>query len=170
MPRIYPFMGYRDARAAAIEWLCRAFGFEKHATYDGQDGRAAHTELTLGADAIVMLGSIQHDTLGLRVPVDIGAVTGGIYEPSRTWTPTTSAPRPPVPRSCRSSPMTATGAATPPTTWRATCGVRRLPPTGRGGGWASRTEQTFPQQPYSAMMVTQRRQQANVVRVDVGAG
>lgn len=92
MPRTYPFMGHRDARAAAIEWLCRAFGFEKHATYDGQDGKVAHTELTLGADAIVMLGSIQHDTLGLRVPVDIDAVTGGIYEPSRTWTPTTSAP------------------------------------------------------------------------------
>jgi uncharacterized glyoxalase superfamily protein PhnB len=78
MPRIYPFMGYRDARAA-IEWLCCAFGFEKHAIYDGQDGRVAHAELTLGADAIVMLGSIQHDTLGLRVPLDVGAVTGGIY-------------------------------------------------------------------------------------------
>jgi uncharacterized glyoxalase superfamily protein PhnB len=26
-----------------------------------------------------MLGSLQHDTLGLRVPLDIGAVTGGIY-------------------------------------------------------------------------------------------
>jgi uncharacterized glyoxalase superfamily protein PhnB len=26
-----------------------------------------------------MLGSIQYDTLGLRVSLDIGAVTGGIY-------------------------------------------------------------------------------------------
>jgi len=51
----------------------------KHAIDDGQDGRVAHAELTLGADAIVMLGSIQNDTLGLRVPLDIGAVTGGIY-------------------------------------------------------------------------------------------
>src|SRR6266571_3067865 len=78
MPRIYPFMGYRDARAA-IEWLCRAFGFDKHAIYDGQDGRVAHAELTLGQDAIVMLGSIQNDSLGLRAPLDIGAVAGGIY-------------------------------------------------------------------------------------------
>jgi hypothetical protein len=38
MPHIYPFMGYKDARVA-IEWLCGAFGFEKHAIYDGQDGR-----------------------------------------------------------------------------------------------------------------------------------
>jgi uncharacterized glyoxalase superfamily protein PhnB len=52
---------------------------EKHAIYDGQDGRLAHAELKLGPDAIVMLGSIQNDTLGLRVPLDIGAVTGGIY-------------------------------------------------------------------------------------------
>jgi uncharacterized glyoxalase superfamily protein PhnB len=71
MPAIYPFMGYRDAQAA-IEWLCRAFGFQQHAVYDGPDGRVAHAELKLGPDAIVMLGSIQHDTLGLRVP-------GGIY-------------------------------------------------------------------------------------------
>jgi uncharacterized glyoxalase superfamily protein PhnB len=78
MPAIYPFMGYRDAQAA-IEWLCRAFGFQQHAVYDGPDGRVAHAELKLGPDAIVMLGSIRHDTLGLRVPLDIGAVTGGIY-------------------------------------------------------------------------------------------
>jgi uncharacterized glyoxalase superfamily protein PhnB len=78
MPAIYPFMGYRAARAA-IEWLCRAFGFQQHAVYDGPDGRVAHAELKLGPDAVVMLGSIQHDTLSLRVPLDIGAVTGGIY-------------------------------------------------------------------------------------------
>jgi uncharacterized glyoxalase superfamily protein PhnB len=78
MASIYRFMGYADARTA-IEWLCNAFGFEKHAVVDGEDGRISHAELTLGGDAIVMLGSIQNDTLGLRVPSEIGALTGGIY-------------------------------------------------------------------------------------------
>ncbi len=31
---IAPEMHYRDA-PVAIEWLCRAFGFEKHAVYPG---------------------------------------------------------------------------------------------------------------------------------------
>jgi uncharacterized glyoxalase superfamily protein PhnB len=71
-------MGYADARAA-VEWLCNAFGLEKLAVVEGDDGRISHAELTLGGDAIVMLGSIQNDTLGLRVPREIGAITGGIY-------------------------------------------------------------------------------------------
>jgi len=33
-------MGYRDA-AAAIEWLCNVFGFEKHAVYANADGSIA---------------------------------------------------------------------------------------------------------------------------------
>jgi uncharacterized glyoxalase superfamily protein PhnB len=47
----------RDRNAAeAIEWLCRIFGFTRHAVYEGPDGTIAHAELTLGA-GMVMLGS-----------------------------------------------------------------------------------------------------------------
>ena len=78
MPSIYPIIGYKDA-PAMIEWLCRVFGFTRHTVIDGDNGLIAHAELTLGSDAIVMLGSIQNDTFGLRVPREIGAMTSGIY-------------------------------------------------------------------------------------------
>ncbi|WP_245681779.1 VOC family protein [Actinomadura kijaniata] len=78
MPGIYPIIGYRDA-PAMIDWLCRVFGFERHAVIDGDGGLITHAELTLGADAVVMLGSIQNDTFGLRVPREIQALTGGVY-------------------------------------------------------------------------------------------
>jgi carbohydrate kinase (thermoresistant glucokinase family) len=51
---IIPCLRYRDA-LAAIEWLCRAFGFEKHAVY--ADGETVHhAQLTFG-NGMVMLGS-----------------------------------------------------------------------------------------------------------------
>jgi len=46
---------YRDAQAA-IDWLCRVFGFEKHAVYEGPNNTIAHAELTLGG-GMIMLGS-----------------------------------------------------------------------------------------------------------------
>jgi uncharacterized glyoxalase superfamily protein PhnB len=53
---IVPGMAYRNA-PAAIEWLCRVFGFEKHAVYPGPDDTIMHAELTLG-DGMIMLGSL----------------------------------------------------------------------------------------------------------------
>jgi len=54
---IIPSLRYRDA-PAAIEWLCRAFGFEKHAVYaDG--GTVHHAQLTFG-NGMVMLGSVDN--------------------------------------------------------------------------------------------------------------
>jgi uncharacterized glyoxalase superfamily protein PhnB len=54
---IIPGMGYRDA-AAAIEWLCQAFGFEKHAVYPGEGGTIMHAELSFG-NGMIMCGSIK---------------------------------------------------------------------------------------------------------------
>lgn len=50
-----PCLSYIDA-SAAMEWLCRAFGFEKHAVYAGPNGSIAHAELTFG-NGMIMLGS-----------------------------------------------------------------------------------------------------------------
>lgn len=51
---IIPCLRYRDA-LAAIDWLCRAFGFEKNAVY--ADGATVHhAQLTFG-NGMVMLGS-----------------------------------------------------------------------------------------------------------------
>jgi len=52
-------MTYRKA-PEAIEWLCRVFGFEKHAVYPGPDNTIMHAELTLGG-GMIMLGSLRDD-------------------------------------------------------------------------------------------------------------
>jgi uncharacterized glyoxalase superfamily protein PhnB len=41
---IFASMRYRDC-GAAIDWLERAFGFERHVVYDSPDGTVAHAEL-----------------------------------------------------------------------------------------------------------------------------
>ena len=51
---VIPCLRYRDAKAA-IDWLCRAFGFERHAVY--ADGDVVHhAELSFG-NGLIMLGS-----------------------------------------------------------------------------------------------------------------
>jgi uncharacterized glyoxalase superfamily protein PhnB len=44
--RIIPSMRYRNA-PAAIEWLCKAFGFEQHLVVPGENGTVAHASLLL---------------------------------------------------------------------------------------------------------------------------
>ncbi len=46
---------YDDA-PAAIEWLCRAFGFTKRFVVPGANGRVEHSELSLGT-GVVMVSS-----------------------------------------------------------------------------------------------------------------
>lgn len=69
---IIPSLRYRDAHAA-IEWLCRAFGFEKHAVY--ADGEIVHhAQLTYGP-GMIMLGSVDNTSdWGKRIvqPDEIG--------------------------------------------------------------------------------------------------
>jgi uncharacterized glyoxalase superfamily protein PhnB len=55
MQSIFPVLKYEDAHAA-IDFLERAFGFERHAVYEGDKGGVAHAELRLG-DEYVMVGS-----------------------------------------------------------------------------------------------------------------
>jgi uncharacterized glyoxalase superfamily protein PhnB len=60
MPRnVYPSLRYRDA-PAAIDWLERAFGFERRQVIENPDGTIAHAELSWG-DGVVMLGSERDD-------------------------------------------------------------------------------------------------------------
>src|SRR6187402_1159794 len=46
-PRLSASVFYDDPRAA-IEWLCKAFGFEKRLVVEGDDGTIVHSELTYG--------------------------------------------------------------------------------------------------------------------------
>ena len=56
---IIPSLRYRDA-LAAIDWLIKAFGFEKQAVYLGPDNTTVmHAQLTFG-NGMIMLGSVNN--------------------------------------------------------------------------------------------------------------
>ena len=59
---IIPTLRYHDA-AAAIDWLCTAFGFRRHLVVPAEDGKIAHAQLVLG-NGMIMLGSIRNDEFG----------------------------------------------------------------------------------------------------------
>jgi uncharacterized glyoxalase superfamily protein PhnB len=69
---IIPGMRYRNA-PEAIEWLCRVFGFEKHAVYPGPENTIMHAELTFG-DGMIMLGSLNQNAYSglMKQPDEIG--------------------------------------------------------------------------------------------------
>jgi len=71
---VIPSLRYRDA-LAAIDWLCRAFGFEKHAVYVADDHKTVHhAQLTFG-NGMIMLGSADNQSAwGKRIaqPDEIG--------------------------------------------------------------------------------------------------
>ncbi|MGH7570299.1 MAG: VOC family protein [Gemmatimonadota bacterium] len=52
-PTLYPLLPYRDARAA-IDWLERAFGFERMAVYPEDGGPVAHAELAFGTGVLML--------------------------------------------------------------------------------------------------------------------
>jgi uncharacterized glyoxalase superfamily protein PhnB len=54
-PRIAPAVFYEDA-ARAIDWLCRAFGYEVRLKVEGEGGRIEHSELTFG-EGLIMVGT-----------------------------------------------------------------------------------------------------------------
>jgi len=54
-PRLSASVYYDDPRRA-IDWLCRAFGFEVRIKVEGEDGSIHHCELTYG-EAVIMVGA-----------------------------------------------------------------------------------------------------------------
>jgi uncharacterized glyoxalase superfamily protein PhnB len=56
---VYPSLTYDDA-PAAIDWLCRAFGFTRRYVVPGPGGRIEHSELSHGT-GVVMVGSPKPD-------------------------------------------------------------------------------------------------------------
>jgi len=61
---VIPCLRYRDA-PAAINWLCRTFGFEKHLVVPNEDETIAHAQLSFG-NGMIMLGSV------LKVETEFG--------------------------------------------------------------------------------------------------
>jgi uncharacterized glyoxalase superfamily protein PhnB len=72
--RVIPTLRYRDA-AAAIDWLCEAFGFERHLVVPGEAGSIAHAQLVFG-NGMIMLGSAHDDEFDRyqKTPAEVGGV------------------------------------------------------------------------------------------------
>ena len=69
---VYPCLYYRDG-AEMIEWLERAFGFEKRMAVTDEEGKIAHSELTFG-DAVIMVSTAKTDK-PWRSPLDLGGAS-----------------------------------------------------------------------------------------------
>jgi uncharacterized glyoxalase superfamily protein PhnB len=69
---VIPCLRYRNA-PAAIEWLCKAFGFEKHLVVPGEGGSIAHAQLSFG-NGMIMLGSVKESEFNrfIKQPDEIG--------------------------------------------------------------------------------------------------
>ncbi|MGB3460383.1 VOC family protein [Rhodanobacter lindaniclasticus] len=69
---IIPCLRYRDPHAA-IDWLCQAFAFERHAVYENDAGQVEHAQLAYGR-GMIMLGGVRHDDFGRHIaqPDEIG--------------------------------------------------------------------------------------------------
>lgn len=59
-PRISASIFYDDP-AAAIDWLCRAFGFEVRLKVEGEGGSIEHSELVFGEGLIMVGGTNRRD-------------------------------------------------------------------------------------------------------------
>jgi uncharacterized glyoxalase superfamily protein PhnB len=71
---VIPTMRYGDA-AKAVDWLCDAFGFERHLVVAGEGGKIEHAQLTFG-NGMIMLGSARDDEFGKlqKTPSAVGGV------------------------------------------------------------------------------------------------
>ena len=73
---LIPVLRYRDA-PVAIEWLCQAFGFEKHLVVPNNEGTVAHAQLSIG-NGMIMLGSaLENETEFGRLMKQPDEIGGG---------------------------------------------------------------------------------------------
>jgi uncharacterized glyoxalase superfamily protein PhnB len=77
---LVPLIRYRDV-AAAVDWLCSTFAFEKRNVVTDPDGTVAYAELSYGR-GIVMLGPVGQSVLDslMKQPDEIGGIgTQSVY-------------------------------------------------------------------------------------------
>jgi len=80
---LWPSFTYRDA-PAAIEFLCRAFGFVERARY-GEGDVIQHAELSWPGGGGIMLGSVREDSVHSQLPVATGSVYVVIDNPDEMF-------------------------------------------------------------------------------------
>ena len=69
--RIIPYLTYADA-PAAIEFLCKAFGFEERFRMPMPDGRLGHAELSYAGNVLMLASAFPE--MGLASPKDLEAL------------------------------------------------------------------------------------------------
>jgi uncharacterized glyoxalase superfamily protein PhnB len=71
-PRVSVGIYYNDA-VTAIDWLCKAFGFEVQLKIEGEGGRIEHSELVLGG-GLVMVGdaTLERGRPWVKSPLSVG--------------------------------------------------------------------------------------------------
>lgn len=76
---VIPAFRYHDA-PAAIDWLCNAFGFERHLVVEGDGGGIDHAQLVLGS-GMIMLGSVRGGAFDdlVTTATDAGRPTTSVY-------------------------------------------------------------------------------------------
>lgn len=75
-PRVTSTLFYDDA-GAAIDWLCRTFGFEVRLKVEGENGRIEHSELTFGGDGLISVGSSGGERRSPPMPCKSPRALGG---------------------------------------------------------------------------------------------
>ena len=73
-PGVIPTLRYRDG-AAAIDWLCTAFGFKKQLVVPDKSGAIAHAQLVYG-HGMIMLGSATNNDFHklVKSPLESGGI------------------------------------------------------------------------------------------------
>lgn len=66
-PRVAPELRYKDS-AAAVEWLCRVFGFREVVRWTRPDGVLGHADLELEGGVVMVAPGPE----GYRSPADLG--------------------------------------------------------------------------------------------------
>ena len=73
-PSVTPGLLYHNA-PNAIEWLCRAFGFEKRLVVPGEDGAVLHAHLTYGNGGVMLSSAEIYPFPSLcKSPREVGGV------------------------------------------------------------------------------------------------
>ena len=73
----HPTLRYRDPRAAA-EWLERAFGFERKALHEGDDGTVQHAEMNFRG-GLIMFGGVRDPSQGGDAVIAQPPGTSSVY-------------------------------------------------------------------------------------------
>ena len=75
--RAHAYLAYEDA-PAALEFLCKAFGFEETYRLTMDDGRIGHADLSYGGVVIASLASLWRE-MGFESPKDLAGIHSQIF-------------------------------------------------------------------------------------------